>query len=112
MYFGTSVMPQASLDKSIIQQRINFIRVGHLLEANYMLKEIIMLKPELSFPYVDRDIASTLLVSFYDAAHDGKELEYGTTGRVTGLRVMRSDESTGIVYGEKIFYVISWNSGK
>lgn len=106
MYLGTSVMPQASLATSLMQQRINGLRVAHILEANSMLKDILMLKPELRFPCVPRDFSSAILISFSDAAHGGKEFDYGQTGGVTGLRLSGPGKS------DETFYGISWTSGK
>lgn len=106
MYLGTSVMPQASLATSLMQQRINNLRVVHVVEANSMLKDILLLKPVLHFPSIEGIVSSAIVVSFSDAAHGGKEFDYGQTGGVTGLRVSQSGSN------DELYYGISWTSGK
>lgn len=106
MYLGTSVLPQASLATSLMQKRINCWRVAHIVEAS-MLRDIMMLKPELRFPSIGQGFAPAVLVSFPDAVHGGKEFDYGQTGLVTKLHVSLGSERTG-----GLFYGISYTSGK
>lgn len=106
MYLGTSVLPKASLVTSVMQQRINDLRVTHLVASNSMLKDLLLLKPVLNFPPIDGEISSAILTSFSDAAHGGKESDYGQTGGVTGIRISHSGRS------KETFYGITWMSGK
>lgn len=64
------------------------------------------LKLMIRFPPVTRDLSSALLVSFSDAAHGGKEFDYGQTDGIYGLRISLPSAE------EELFYGISWTSGK
>lgn len=47
-----------------------------------------------------------MIVSFSDAAHGGKEFDYGQTGVVTGIRIPQRDGTGGILYA------LGWTSSK
>lgn len=106
MYLGTSVIPQASLATSPMQQRINCLKVGHIMETNSMLKDIMCLSPVLRFPANTSEGTTAMVVSFSDAAHGGKEFDYGQTGGVIGIRISQEHREGGTFYG------ISWTSSK
>lgn len=106
MYLGTSVLPQASLATSLMQQRINCLKVSHILDANSMLRDIVNLRPTLRFPVAADGKGAAMIVSFSDAAHGGKDFDYGQTGGVTGIRIPRADGTGGVYYG------IGWTSCK
>lgn len=106
MYLGTSVMPQASLATSLMQQRISCLRVVHIMEANSMLKDIMCLKHVLRFTAIAEGERTAMIVTFSDAAHGGREFDYGQTGGVTGIRILHSDRIEGTFFG------IGWTSSK
>lgn len=98
MYFVTSVLPQAPWESSLMQQIINFLKSGHIMDANSMLSEILGLNPIIHYPAVTGDKMLAKIVRFSDAAHGGKYFFYSQSVGVIGIRIPRVDVTKGAYY--------------
>lgn len=76
MYMGNSVIPQAAMVTSKMQQNLGDLRVRHILEGNSAVKEIINLGPYIRYLRPSRDMV-TWIISLSDAAHGGADTIYG-----------------------------------
>lgn len=85
MYIRSVVLPQAAYEASNMHQKLRFLRVQHLVDANNMVKELLSLKPYLT--YVKRtEVPNVLQSTFSDASHHHDNC-YGQTRLVSGLRI-------------------------
>lgn len=105
-YLGTSVLPQASLETSLIEQRINRLKVAHVVDENSMLRDVVNLNPVLHFPKAPKGKGAAVIISFSDTTHGGKEFDYGQTGGVRGIKITSANGSGSVYYG------IGWKSSK
>lgn len=108
MYLGNSVLPQAAYATSALQQWIGRVNVERLVIANEMLKEILSLKPWVTFrqPPNAANIKEVLISSFSDASFNlSSSSGYGQTGVLTGFRIE-------LHKGPDIFHPIDWCSNK
>lgn len=104
LYLGNGFLPQAALVTSIMQQRLGRLKVEYLMDANVMTKELVELKPIVTYicptntPYI-------FLSTFTDASHP-KDRDYGQTEMITGFRI---GENAG---QKEYFHAIDWTSQK
>ena len=104
LYLGNGVMPQASLVVSLMQQRIGNLTVQNLIDANEMLRDLLKLKPWITFRR-PTNTESVTYCTFSDASHPNN-CDYGQTGIFAGLRI------TSKTHGRTIFHPIDWTSHK
>ena len=104
LYLGNGVMPQASLVVSIMQQRIGNLKVQHLIDANEMLRDLLKLKPWITFRH-PRNTNQVTYCTFSDASHPN-DRDYGQTGIISGLRI------TNKINDRTIFHPVDWTSHK
>ena len=104
LYLGNDVMSQASLFVSIMQQRIGNLKVQHLIDANEMLRDLLKLKPWITFrrPINTENVT---YCPFSDASHPN-DRDYGQTGIFAGLWI------TSKTHGKTIFHPVDWTSHK
>lgn len=105
LWLGNGVLPPAAYASSAMQQRLSFLKVGHLIEANEMVREIKNLEPVVLFRRADT-AAQTMLNTFSDASFNiSTRKSYGQTGVISRIR-------TTMENGSEQFYVIDWVSTK
>lgn len=83
MYLGNAVVPQAALDTSLVQERLERLKVSHLLEANEALREILALHPSIRYSAPEATNEARVQ-TLSDASHGGAECDYGKAGRLSG----------------------------
>lgn len=105
MYMGNAIVPQASMVTSKMQQRLGDLRVKHLIDGNASVKEILKLRPYISYRRVT-GCPDVRLVSLSDAAHGGADSIYGQTGGLCGIAI-KSSGSHGTIY-----HPLGWTSHK
>lgn len=88
-----------------MQQKVARLTVTDLVEANYMLSEILKLKPTNSYNQPS-DKFTAPLMSISDSSHGGKVRDYGQTGGILGLQI--SDNFVNL----KQYHVLNWTSHK
>lgn len=104
LYLGNGVLPQASLVVSLMQQCIANLKVQHLIDANEMLKDLLKLKPWITFRRPSNTEQVTYC-TFSDASHPN-DRDYGQTGIIAGFRITNELDS------RTIFHPIDWTSHK
>ena len=85
LYLGNGVLPQAALVVSIMQQRLANLKVQHVIDANDMLKDLLKLKPWITFRRPSNTDTVTYC-TFSDASHPN-DRDYGQTGIIAGLQI-------------------------
>lgn len=78
--------------------------MGHLIDANDIVRELRRLDPMIMFPKV-RKARDVVLCTFSDAGHP-KDRDYGQTGMLVGIL-----SGSGIL-GDDIFPLVDWCSHK
>ena len=105
LWLAKGVLPPAAYASSAMQQRLSLLKVGHLLEANEMVREIKKLEPVILFRRTE-GVIQAILTMFSDASFNiSSRKSYGQTGVISGIRTMMKD-------GKEQFYVIDWVSTK
>lgn len=105
MYLGNSIIPQASMATSKMQQRLGNLRVKDLVEGNLVTKEMLRLRPYIRY-IRPVNVTNMRLISISDASHGGADCVYGQTGGLCGL-VIESEGSSEVIY-----HPIGWTSHK
>jgi Reverse transcriptase (RNA-dependent DNA polymerase) len=101
-YLGATVLPTAAFCASYLQQNIGVLCVKHLVEANYILRELHSSTPKLAYLAPGKQILSFSVLAFSDAAHLGS---YGQGGYLAGLRIELHS-------GKVIWHLVDWHSSK
>lgn len=96
-------MPQSSKVTSKMPQRLDHLRVSHIIEANEMVDWIMKLPPYNSCINPSGN-AKKKLVSISDASHGGMNQIHSRTGGLCGLLINNSG------CHECRFHPISWTS--
>ncbi len=106
-FLGGGALPQASFVASWMQQSTSQLTVGHLVEANNCVKELMKLKPVITFKRVcGHQVITAYICTFADAAFNiSRHRSYGQTGLLTGLLIHVGSNET-------IFHPIDWTSNK
>ena len=105
LYLGSGVLPQASFATSTLQQMISQLSVDSLIKANAMVKELLALKPWVTFRRT-KNIREVFVCTFTDASfNQNSAKDYGQSGVTTGLRIV-TDQALDIVHA------IDWTSHK
>lgn len=86
LYLGQAVLPQACFKASKMQQRLRHLTVCSLITVIKMVSEFHKLHP-LIFFCRPPDINNITITTITDASHCGKNVTYGQTGLVNGLKV-------------------------
>lgn len=87
-----------------MQQRLANLSVQYLVDANDMLKEILLLRPWITFRK-PQGTDTVTYCTFSDAAHP-KDRDYGQTGVFSGLRITNADKT------RTVFHPVDWTSHK
>lgn len=103
LYLGQAVLPQVCLVLSKMQQRLGYLRITDLLDANLMVKELLSLKPMLCFTRFNQ-IQTVMLTTLSDALQAGVRKEYEQSRIISGLLLKTSSQPC--------FYPLIWNSHK
>lgn len=105
MYMGNSVVPQAAMTTSKMQQHLGDLRVKHITEGNVGMKDMIDLRPYIRYR---RPVGmyNMKIVSVSDASHGGGDSVYGQTGSLCGLLIEASGDH------RKLYHAIGWTSHK
>ena len=104
LYLGNGVLPQASLVVSIMQQRNSNLRVQHLLDANEMVRDLLDLRPWVTFTKPE-GVTKLQYCTFSDASHP-RDRDYGQTGIIAGFKIETADTA------RTIFHATDWTSQK
>lgn len=105
LWLGKGVLPPAAYASSTMQQRLSMLKVGHLLEANEIVREIKKLKPVLLFRRTGTVIGA-VITTFSDASFNiTSRKSYGQTGLVSGVRTTMDN-------GSEMFHMLDWVSTK
>jgi hypothetical protein len=92
-------MPQASFAASHLQERLVYLRVSDLCEANDIMQNLRSLKAEIVYQNPS-SIARVSVLAYSDAAHSGT---YGQGGYLAGLCIRQLD-------GTVLYFVTDWHS--
>lgn len=103
MYLGSFVLPQAAYGTSKMHQKLLRLRVAHLCEANTIVKELMLLKPYITFPK-GHNMKNVTITTFSDAAHKIDNCS-DQTGVGSGMRIATSEQPD-------IFHIIDSTSHK
>lgn len=104
-WLGKAVLPQAALAGSILQQKIDSLKVSNLINANTVLKEVKDMKPTLRFNHNSTSEKCRIL-TFSDASFNiSSKQVYGQTGIITGIAANGEHDIPN-------FYPIDWISAK
>jgi hypothetical protein len=98
-YLDATGMPQAIFDASHLQQRLAYVRVSDLCEANEIMRNLRSLKAEIRFQNPS-SIARVSVLAYSDAAHSGT---YGQSGYLAGLCIHQLD-------GTMLYFITDWHS--
>jgi hypothetical protein len=98
-YLGAVVMPQASFAASHLQQRLAYLRVSDLCEANVIMRNLRSLKAEIRFQNPSF-IARVSMLAYSDAAHSSI---YGQGGYLAGLCIHQLN-------GTMLYFITDWHS--
>jgi hypothetical protein len=98
-YLGATGMPQASFAASYLQQRLAYLRVSDLCEANVIMRNPRSLKAEIRFQNPS-SIARVSVLAYSDAAHSGT---YRQGGYLAGLCIHQLD-------GTMLYFIPDWHS--
>jgi hypothetical protein len=98
-YLAATGMPQASFAASHLQQRLAYLRVSYLCEANVIMRNLRFLKAEIRFQNPS-SIARVSVLSYSDAAHSGT---YGQGDYLAGLCIHQLD-------GAMLCFITDWHS--
>ena len=102
VYPGSTLLPQAAVTASLLQQKLPNLTIKTLKEANAALSHLSRLRPTMSFPSPKGPVESLKLLSFSDASHGEA---YGQTGFVIGLYATMCDNTN-------IFHTVDFGSKK
>jgi hypothetical protein len=80
-------MPQVSFSASHLQQRLAYLRISDLCEANVIMRNLLSLKAEIRFQSPS-SIARVSVLAYSDAVHSGA---YGQGGYLAGLCIHQLD---------------------
>jgi len=106
VWLGGSALPQASFMASFLQQKVGFLKVAHLCEANGILQDLKSLVAVIKFQIPAWDTHSVCVCTFSDASFNiAKSQLYGQSGVVTGV-------CAEVEKGESLYYMIDWTSSK
>lgn len=106
IWIGCGVLPQGLVIGSMMQQRVPFLKVKDLIEANRMWKELKDLDPIIAFKNPGSEVETRSVLTYSDAAFNiSAKQSYGQTGVITGLWMLRKD-------GTEIYHAIDWLSTK
>jgi hypothetical protein len=92
-------MPQASFAASHLQQRLVYLGVSDLCEANIIVQNLRSLKAEIILQNPS-SIARVSVLAYYDVAHSGT---YGQGGYLAGLCIHQLD-------GTMLYFITDWHS--
>jgi hypothetical protein len=98
-YLGATGMLQTSFAASHLQQRLAYLRVSDLCEANVIMQNLRYLKAEIRFQNPS-SIAIVSTLAYSDAAHSGT---YGQGGYLAGLCIHQLD-------GAMLYFITDWHS--
>ena len=105
-FLGASVLPQASLAASLLQQRVSKLTVDNMREANKVVAEILKLSPLINYRHQQPRVTNACIQTFSDASFNIKSnQDYGQSGIITGL-------SADTLSGDSIYHVLDWSSQK
>lgn len=105
LWLGKGVLPPAAYASSTMQQKISMLKVGHLLEANEIVRDIKKLQPTLLFRRTG-NVTKAMITTFSDASFNiTSRKSYGQTGLVLGVRTTMDD-------GYEMFHMLDWVSTK
>ena len=105
LWLGKGVLPPAAYASSAMQQRLSNLKVGHVIEANDMVRDIKKLDPTLFFRQADQ-VKQAWVTTFSDASFNiSSRKSYGQTGVICGIRTTMNE-------GSEQYYVIDWVSTK
>lgn len=105
LWLGKGVLPPAAYASSTMQQKLAFLKVGHLVEANDIVRDIKKLTPHIIFPR-STSVVRAMISTFSDASFNiSSRKSYGQTGLVLGIRTQLED-------GSELFHVLDWVSVK
>lgn len=105
MYMGNSVVPQAAMITSRMQQHLGDLRVKHIIEGNSNMTDITQLRPYIRY-IRPTNPQKVKIVSLSDAAHGGADSIYGQTGGLCGLLIEEDGKK------DRIYQPVSWTSHK
>ena len=107
VWLGGGALPQAAYIGSYTQQRVPYLKIEHIIQANGMLKELKDLKAQIVYKTLQGDIAMERVESLSDATFNISRAEqYGQTGLIVGISLQVKGKS------ETIYCVIDWANRK
>ena len=102
---GEGVLPPAAYASSTMQQKLSSLKVGHLVEANDIVRDMKKLKPYILYKR-PTNVTRAIVSTFSDASFNISSLKsYGQTGLVFGIRTLTKD-------GSEHFHTLNWVSTK
>jgi Reverse transcriptase (RNA-dependent DNA polymerase) len=101
-FYGHGILPPACFVASHLQQQLGTVRVKHLILANRLVRQLLMLKPICKYLPFPADLQSCHLLALSDASHSNA---YGQSGYVAGVEFKCSSS-------QSLFHCIDWSSSK
>lgn len=90
-WLGKGVLPLPAYNSSVLQQKLAFLKAGHLVEANAIVRDIKKLQHAIVF-HQPTSVVNAILNTFSDASFNiSSRKSYGQTGLISGLRIMWND---------------------
>lgn len=106
IWIGCSVLPQALVVGSTMQQRVPYLTVQDLIDGNRMLKEMRDLEPLVVFKKPPEIVKEMAVLTYSDAAFNiSSRQTYGQTGIICGLWFGSDNKGT-------TYHPIDWCSSK
>jgi hypothetical protein len=97
-FLDATGMSQAIFAASHLQQRLAYLRVSDLCEANVIMRNLRSLKAEIRF-WNPSSIARVSVLAYSDAVHSGT---YGQGGYLAGLCIYQLD-------GTMLYFITDWH---
>lgn len=91
LFLGQTVLPQACLVASKMQQQLGSLRITHIVDANQTVREMMKLSPSICFRKPSH-ISNIGVTTLSDASHCGRNETYGQTGVINGLKIQCTNE--------------------
>lgn len=83
LYLGNETLAQASYSVSLMQLRLGYFKLQHLIDANIMVGYLKKLNPVITYRQV-HNVIEAALFKYSDASHP-KDRDYGQTGILIGI---------------------------
>lgn len=103
MYLGGGVLLQAAWVTSLMQQRLPRLEAQHVIDANMMVKELLVVLPYITY-VKPRGVENVTTSTFSDVSHCNTS-SYDQTGLISGFLITQGS-------GPELYHLFDWYSHK